>query len=297
MSPITALQVKELRDQTGVGMMECKNALADCDGDLKRAVNLLREKGTAKAVKRAGRAIKEGRIQAKTSDDKRTGAMVEVNIETDFAARNDGFIGLVETACDAVMANPCDDVAELLEVKLPEGSSAETVGALVTEVQTVIGENMGIGRCVNFQVPGDKAGLVCAYIHPPGKVGVLVELECENAEAAGAEATAELAHNLCLHIAFSNPLSLDSSAIASDVIEAEKEIYRNAALKQGKPEKILDKIVEGRLRSFFKESCLLEQAYVKEEKQSITQLIEETGKAGGGKIAIARFARFQLCEG
>lgn len=294
MSPITASQVKELREQTGVGMMECKNALVDTDGNLESAVKLLREKGAAKAVKRAGRVTKEGRIQAKRSDDKRTGAMVEVNIETDFAARNNSFIEFVETTCDTLLANPCDDVEKLKEVKLPEGSKAETVGALVADIQTVIGENMGIGHCVHFQVPEDQAGQICAYIHPPGKVGVLIELNCENAEVAAAEATAELAHNLCLHIAFSNPAALDSSSISEDIIASEKEVYRNTALKQGKPEKILDKIVEGRLRAYFKDSCLLEQAYIKEEKQSITQLIEATGKTAGGMIAITRFARFQL---
>lgn len=295
MASIAAAQVKALRDRTGVGMMECKKALEECEGDLDRAVNLLREKGAAKAVKRAGRTIKEGRIHARTTDDNREGAMVEVNIETDFAARNEGFVELVEIACDTALANASDDVQTLLDAK-PARGDGDSVRSLVTDVQTVIGENMGVGRCATFRVPEGRCGLVHSYIHPPGKVGVLVELSCENDEAARAEATGELAHNLCLQIAFSNPLSVDSSSISPDLIASEKEIYRNAALKQGKPEKILDKIVEGRLRAFFKESCLLEQAFVKEEKKSVSALLDETGKAVGGKIEVLRFARYQLGE-
>ena len=293
MAQITASQVKSLRDRTGVGMMECKKALAESEGDMKRAVALLREKGAAKAVKRAGRATKEGLIRAKASGDGRKAAMVEVNIETDFAARNEKFVELAETVCDTALACECAGKDALLQAA-PAGGGAATVEALVTEVQTVIGENMGITRCVSAAVPEGQAGLIQTYIHPPGKVGVLVRLGCENDEAAGAEATVELAHNLCLQIAFSNPVSIDSSSIPAEVIEAEKDVYRNTALKEGKPEKIIDRIVEGRLRGFFKESCLVEQPYVKEEKQSVAALIAETAKAAGGQIEIAQFERYQL---
>jgi elongation factor Ts len=290
---ITAAQVKALRESTGVGMMECKNALQEADGDIKKATALLREKGAAKAVKRADRATSEGLIQAKVSDDLQTTALVEMNIETDFAARNDQFIALTNTICETALASGADTLEALLAAK-PVAGDSETVKEAIADTQTVIGENMGIGHCVYLAVPDGEAGLVHTYIHPPGKVGVAIRLACENDAVAANDATKELAHELCLQIAFSNPLSIDSSAIAADVIASEKEIYKNAAIKDGKPEKIIDKIVEGRLKGFFKESCLIEQGYVKEEKQTVQALIEQTAKTAGGKIEVAAFTRYQL---
>lgn len=296
MAEITAALVKTLREQTSAGMMECKKALEEANGDLKRAAAILREKGAAKAVKRAGRTAKEGRIAVRVSDDGRTAAMVEVNTETDFAARNERFAELVEIVRDSALeCGCCADLDCLLNMKPVRGDGA-TVQDLVTNAIAIIGENMAVRRCVCMRVPWDKAGLVRGYLHPPGKVGVLIELSCENEAVSKAGASRELAHNLCLQIAFSNPAGVTPDSIPADVIEAEKSIYRNQALKEGKPEKILDKIVEGRLKSFYKESCLLEQAYVKDEKQSVSQLIAQTSKAAGGKIEIVRFARYQLGE-
>jgi elongation factor Ts len=287
--------VKTLREQTGVGMMECKKALQEADGDLRRAAALLREKGEAKAVKRAGRAANEGRIQGKVREDERAGVLVEVNTETDFAARSDRFAELVERVSQTALACRCSSRESLLAAK-PEGTDAKSVEALVAEAIGVIGENIGVSRCERLEAPEGKSGLVHTYIHPPGRVGVAVVLDCENDKVARAEATRDLAHNLCLHIAFSNPAGLDNGSIPQDVIEAEREIYRNAAIKQGKPEKLLDKIVEGRLRAFFKESCLLEQAYVKDEEKSVKQLIEETAKTAGGALRVNRYVRCQLGE-
>jgi elongation factor Ts len=288
--------VKTLREQTGVGMMECKKALQESDGDIKRAANLLREKGAAKAVKRAGRATKEGRIAAKLSDDKRKGALVEVNIETDFAARNDRFNHLVEVAIDTALACGCGSLECLLGNK-PVGDDAETIQALITDSIAVIGENMGINRVQSYKVEDNTDGLVHTYIHPPGKVGVMIQLVCENAAAAADAKTDALAHELCLQIAFSNPAGIDSSSVPADVVANEREVYRNKAIKDGKPEAMLDKIVEGGIRAFFKENCLLEQMYVKEDKTSITELINRTAKEVGGKITVAAFSRFQLGEG
>lgn len=296
MAEITASMVKILREQTGVGMMECKKALAEADGDIKRAANILREKGAAKAVKRAGRATKEGRIAAKISPDKRKGAVVEVNIETDFAARNDRFSHLVDVAVDTALGCCCESLECLLSNK-PVGDAAETVQALITDSIAVIGENMGVSRCQSYKVKDNTDGLIHAYIHPPGKVGVLIQLNCENAAVASNPKTDELAHELCLQIAFSNPAGIDNSTIPAAVIEAEKEVYRNKALKEGKPEKMLDKIVEGMLKAYFKENCLVEQMYVKDDKVSIAELINRTAKETGGKIEIAAFSRYQLGEG
>lgn len=292
MAEITASMVKDLREQTGVGMMECKKALQESEGDLKRAVELLREKGAAKAVKKSGRSAKEGRIVALVTDDKKKGALVEVNSETDFAARNDKFVEFSDIVTQTVLENACQDAEALLALK-PAGADSDTVQTLITDSVGVIGENIGVGRCITFCT---DLGLIHTYIHPPGKVGVMVEMGCDSPETAAKPEVDELAHEICLQIAFSNPAGIDPSTIPADVIEAEKAVYRNQALQEGKPEKILDKIVEGRLKSFYKEHCLLQQGYVKEDKQSIEELIAETAKKVGGEIKIAAFARYQLGE-
>lgn len=296
MAEITASQVKALREQSGAGMMECKKALQDAEGDMQKAAALLRERGAAKAVKRADRATNQGLIRAMVSDDKRTGAMVEVNSETDFVARNERFVQLAETVCRTALGCQCDCLGTLLKTP-PAGGGAESVQALVTETVGVVGENMGVARCVCLRVPDGKAGLVHAYIHPPGKVGVLVELGCDSPAVAKSPVADDLAHDLCLHIAFSNPAGLDRDSIPAKLIEAEREVFRKQAIQEGKPEKILDKIVEGRLQGFFKERCLLHQGFVKEEKTSIQALVAERAKAAGGKIEIRRFVRYQLGEG
>jgi elongation factor Ts len=288
---ITAKMVKTLRDATGVGMMECKNALQEAEGDLERAGNILREKGAAKAVKRAGRATKEGLIQAIVSDDKKKGAMVEVNIETDFAARSERFGQMVGMIAKAAIDNQTEDADAIKAVEI-DGKKIETE---MQDAQAAIGENMGINRVATSSV--EDNGLVHSYIHPPGKVGVMLTLKTENAEAASAQATDDLAHEICLQIAFSNPVSIDTSSIPEDVVASEKEVYRNTAINEGKPEKIIDKIVEGKMKAYYKEHCLLYQAYVKEEKQSIKELIEQVAKEVGGTIKIEKFDRFELGGG
>lgn len=295
MAEITASMVKTLREQTSVGMMDCKSALVEAKGDIKRAGELLREKGAAKAVKRAARAKTEGLIRALVSDDACSGSIVEVNTETDFSARNERFGALVDTVNSTALAAMSSSVEELVAAK-PVGADAGTVQDLIVDLIAVVGENMGVGRCASLQVPNGEAGLIHAYIHPPGKVGVMIRLACDTAEVASAKQTDEMAHELCLQIAFSAPTGIDQASIPQDVIDSEREVYRNAAIKEGKPEKILDKIVDGRLRSFFKERCLLEQPYVKDDKQTVGALIAETGKAVGGSITVAELVRFQLGE-
>ncbi|MFW6303687.1 MAG: translation elongation factor Ts [Candidatus Sumerlaeota bacterium] len=291
MAEITAQMVKTLREQTGVGMMECKKALQEAEGDLERAGNILREKGAAKAVKRAGRATKEGLIQAQLSADKKNGAMVEVNIETDFAARSERFGIMVDMICKAALENQTED-AEALKNAEVDGKKIETE---MKDAQAAIGENMGINRVATSSVEAD--GLIHTYIHPPGKVGVMLTLKTESPEVADNQATDDLAHEICLQIAFSNPVSIDTSSIPEDVVNAEKEVYRKTAINEGKPEKIIDKIVEGKMKAFYKEHCLLYQAYVKEEKQSIQELIDQVAREAGGKIEIVKFDRFELGGG
>jgi elongation factor Ts len=293
--------IKTLREQTGAGMLECKKALEEAAGDAKRAVAILREKGAAKAIKRAERAMKQGRIQAVLSHDSRRAAMVEVNSETDFVARNEQFRAMHDVICATALETGCGSLQDLLAAKpVAAADQAATVQELVTNLIGVIGENMGVGRCVCFAVPDGAAGLVHSYIHSPDgqttRVGVMVQLECENENAANAPATGELAHNLCLQVAFSNPVGIDKGSIPAETLSQEREIYRNAALKEGKPEKVVDKIVEGRLRNYYKENCLAEQPWIKDPEKTVAGLIVEAAKAAGGAIRVTQFARFQLGE-
>jgi elongation factor Ts len=290
---ISAAAVKELREKTGVGMMDCKKALQEAEGDLKRATDILRERGIAKAVKRAERATKEGRIQAGIRPDKRVGSIVEVNIETDFAARNEKFGELVNVVCQTALDCKCNSLDDILAAK-PANGAAVNVETLVTDAIGVIGENMSVRHCKTFEIAKEGFGFVHSYIHPPGKVGVLVELVCENQAVAAHAKTAELAHEICLQAAFSNPVSLDALSISPELIASEREVYRNQTLQEGKPEKMVDKIVDGRIKAFFKEVCLLEQMYVKDDKKSITDLVNESSKAAGGKIEVTRFVRYEL---
>lgn len=296
MAEITASMVKDLREQTGAGMMECKKALEETGGDVKKAVALLREKGTAKAVKRAGRSTKEGTIKAIVAADNRTGALVEVNIETDFAARSERFVKMADTIIATALKGRCANLEALLAAKPAGDEEAENVQTLITNNLAVIGENMGVNRCDYFEIPEGKFGSIRTYIHPPGKVGVMVQVETDSDATAKAPAVQDLAHNVCLQIAFSAPAGIDKDSIPEDLVKQECEIYRNAAIKEGKPEKILDKIVEGRLKSFYKERCLVEQNFVKDEEKTVGSLVAEVAKSVGGEIRIARFARFQLGE-
>jgi len=293
---ITASMVKTLREQTGAGMMECKKALEEAGGDLKRAGTILREKGVVKAVKRAGRVATEGLVKAAVSADKRTGALVELNIETDFAARSERFVKLTDVVCNTAAAHCPDTAAALLALKPVGDEESGTVEALVTNGAAVIGEKIAVRRYCCFSVPAGKAGLVRTYIHPPGKVGVMVELECENNQVTQAQAVDEMARDLCLQIAFSAPIGIDRDSVPADLVDQEREIYRKAALNEGKPEKVVEKIVEGRLKSYYKERCLVEQSFVKDEAKTVGALIAETAKAAGGKIRVARIVRFQLGE-
>lgn len=296
MAEITASMVKELRDKTGVGMMECKKALQEAEGDLERAGTILRERGAIKALKRAERAASEGLIKAASSADKRKAALVEVNIETDFAARSDRFIKMTDIVVQTALERGAENLDALLAAAPVGNPEAGSVQQLVTNAIGVIGENMAVRRNAFFAVPEGKAGMVGTYIHHNGKVGVMVQMDCGSDAAAQSDTTAELAKNLCHQIAFSAPLAIDSASLSPEVVAKEREIYRNTAINEGKPEKILDKIVEGKLKSYFKDVCLLEQGFFKEEDKSIGALVIEAAKATGSEIKVARFIRFQLGE-
>jgi len=271
---ITASQVKELRDATNVSMMDCKRALQEAEGNMEKAVKLLRERGMAVAAKKADRVAKNGKISAKVSDDGKTGVMIEVNCETDFVTRNEIFQAFV---------------AELTNKAMDVENPAEAFKAEVTTKITEIGENIILRKSEKFVA---ENGAVASYIHMGGTVGVLVEFGTEKAETAAAEGFKELGLDICLHVAAANPAALDRSGIAAELVDAEKALF--AKQVEGKPENIVEGILKGKLNKFYSQICLLEQGFVKEDKTSITQLLEAKGKELGDTITIKRYTRWQL---
>lgn len=273
---ITASQVKELRDATSVSMMECKKALVETDGDFDAALKILRERGAAVAAKRASKEANQGLVASATSEDGNTISLVEVNSETDFVARNEDFIKFT-----------AEVAAKGLETD--EDLSAVMNDVLMDQI-AAMGENLKLRRNLRYQLDG--TGKVSSYIHMGGKVGVLLEVGCEKAETAYSPVFNELVKDLTLHIAAAAPAYLTSDEIPADVIEEERKIFAKQA--EGKPENIIDKIVDGKLNKYFAETCFVNQGFVKEPKQSITQLVEEKGKELGDTITIKRFIRYQL---
>jgi len=273
---ITASQVKELRDATNVSMMECKRALVETDGDLDAATKILRARGVKVAAKRASKEANQGLIASATSEDGNTIAIVEVNSETDFVARNEDFIKFV---------------AEVAEKALESDAPiSDVMNDVLMDQVAAMGENLKLRRNLRYQLEG--TGKVASYIHMGGKVGVLIEVGCEKDGTTTTPAFAELVRDLTLHIAAAAPPYLTSDEIPADVVEEERKIF--AKQVEGKPENIIDKIVDGKMNKFFAETCFVNQGFVKEPKVSITQLLEAKGKELGDTLAIKRFARYQL---
>jgi len=275
---ITASQVKELRDATNVSMMDCKRALQESEGDMDTAVKLLRERGMAVAAKKASRVAKNGKVTAKVSDDAQTGVMLEVNCETDFVTRNELFQNFVVELTDKAMGI--------------EGDVNEAVKDELTAKIAEIGENLVIRKSEKYVVDG--TGAVASYIHMGGTVGVLVEFGLEKAETATADAFKELGLDICLHVAAANPTALDRSGIPENLVEDEKSLF--AKQVEGKPANIVEGILKGKLNKFYSKICLLEQGFVKEDKTSITALLEAKGKELGDTITIKRYTRWKLGE-
>ena len=278
MAQITASDVNKLRGMTGVSMMECKKALVQTDGDLDAAVKLLRELGIAVAAKRAEKAANQGIIAAKASADGAKIAMVEVNCETDFVARNADFVKFVDTVAERALAEG-ENVAETMSGELASRISA-------------IGENLKIRRSAVYALQG--AGRLASYIHMGGKVGVIVEVGCTKAETAGNAAFVEMVKDLTLQIAASSPRWLDRTQVPADVVAAEREIYANQMKDQNKPANILAKIIDGKVNKFYSEVCLVDQVFVKDSALSIQKLMDQVGKATGDTPVIRRYIRFQL---
>ncbi len=286
MANITASMVKELREMTGAGMMECKKALAEAEGDLEKAVDVLRTRGLAAVAKKAGRATNEGTVMALVSDDCTVGAVVELNCETDFVGMNEKFKAYAKKVAKAAIASKAADVEALMAAEI-EG---ETVEAVVTDCIHVMGENTQLARVAVAEAAG-----VASYIHGGGKIGVLVSFDVEGIDPASEEFQ-KCGRDVAMQVAAVNPVAATRDAVPADVVEHEKAIYMAQAAESGKPENIQEKMATGRLEKFFKENCLTEQAFVKNPDQTVAQYVEECAKALGGTVAVKGFVRFALGE-
>lgn len=287
---ITAEMVKTLREKTGAGMMDCKKALSECAGEEEKAIAWLREKGLSKAAKKAGRATSEGLSVALIEG--KAAVLVEVLCETDFVARSDKFQDFAKNLAKQVLEkNPAD--VDALAAQPFVGAEGRTVTEALTDLIAILGENMQLGRFKRFELPGE--GGFGTYVHSNNKLGVLVEFAAPAAAAAAPE-FAEMAKNVAMQIAAANPMCLTSDAIPAEVIEKEKAIYKAQAMAEGKPENIAEKMVTGRMQKFFKDVCLLEQPYIKDDSKSVKGLVAETGKALGAAIEVTRFVRLSLGE-
>jgi elongation factor Ts len=288
MANITATMVKDLRDKTGAGMMDCKSALAETNGDMDQAIDWLRKKGLSKAAKKAGRVAAEGLIGVAL--DKNSGALVEVNAETDFVARNDQFKDFVKSA--AKLGLEADgDVEKLLNKKM----GADTVDATLKELVAKIGENMSVRRATAISV---NPGVVASYVHNAsgpelGKIGVLVALK----STGDADKLMALGKQIAMHIAAANPLALTPEHLSKEVIEHERTIQADIARQSGKPENVIEKMLEGRMRKFYEESVLLNQVFVIDGETPVGKVVEKAAKDIGAPIEVEGFVRYQVGEG
>jgi len=279
--------VGDLRAKTGAGMMDCKKALTEAEGDMEQAIDLLRKKGLSAAAKKSGRVAAEGMIAAVGND--KCGALVEVNSETDFVAKNDAFQAFTNGVAEvALNANPAD-VDTLKGLDFP--ASDRTVGDELTHQIATIGENMNIRRFARLE---SASGVTASYVHGGGKIGVLVQLDAEKGDDPK---VAETARMLAMHVAAANPQYLSREDVPADVVAREKDIMRVKAIESGKPENIVEKIIEGQINKFYGEICLLEQVYVIDTDQKVGKVVEALAKQLGSPATLAAYCRFQLGEG
>ena len=277
---ITAQLVKELRDMTAAGMMDCKKALVEVEGDLEKAVDWLRQKGMAKAAKKSGRATSEGLVTVAATADNMHIAMGSLLCETDFVARGDQF----QAMATRVILEKAPADAAALEALL---------GEEVTQLIASVGENMQLGKFARFSKKSAN-DVVGQYVHANSKIGVLVYLTCGKAESASKPEVLELAKNLAMQVAAASPLALDAASLDQAAVEREREVYRQKALEEGKPAQIVDKIADGAEKKFQKEVCLMEQPYIRDDKKTISDIVRETGKTIGDEITVTGFERIQL---
>ncbi|EQH38829.1 translation elongation factor Ts [Clostridioides difficile] len=286
MANITAQMVKELRESTGAGMMDCKKALQEAEGNMEKAVDLLREKGLSKAAKKAGRVAAEGLVAIEMNDDNTVASMVEVNSETDFVAKNEDFKVFVKDAACMALATDKEDIASLLGETHKEGITLQEV---LNNRVAKIGEKLDFRRFAKVVTNGQVAG----YIHGGGKIGVLVEMETEARDAK----VLELGKDVAMQVAAMNPKYVSIDEVDAEYIAHETEVLTQQALNEGKPANIVEKMVKGRLEKELKEVCLLEQTFVKNPDITVKQLVADVAKAVGSDIKVVKVVRFEVGEG
>ncbi|MBQ8092099.1 MAG: elongation factor Ts [Clostridia bacterium] len=281
MANVTSTMVKELRERTGAGMMDCKKALVECEGDMDKAIDFLREKGLAAAAKKAGRIAAEGMVDAYV-DPNGTGVVIEVNCETDFVANTDRFKELCRDFAKHVAVSAPANVDEMLNQPFYDDAT-KTVHDLIGEATASIGEKISIRRFARF-VPAD--GMVDTYVHMGGRIGVMLEIKTSDIT----DEVKVMSHDLVMHIAAANPLFVCREEVPNDNLEKEREVLTQQALNEGKPEKIVERMVEGRIEKYYKEVCLLEQPFVKDPDISVKKMLN-------GKLDVVRFVRYERGEG
>jgi elongation factor Ts len=278
---ITAAQVNELRQKTGAGMMDCKKALTEAEGDFDKAIEILRKKGAAVAAKRAERSANEGLVLTKISDDKSKGVIVEVNCETDFVAKSDDFMAFSEKVLDAVYEKEPESVEALLEEN-------KTLNTQLIDILGKIGEKIQISR---FAVEKAENGVIVDYIHPGSKLGVLIVIDNVT---SGKDEISAIGKDIAMQVAAMKPICVYREEVPKDLVEKELDIYKELARKEGKPEQILEKIATGRLNKFYQENCLAEQAYIKDNSKSVNDLLKEFNSKNGSQAKIKLYRRFHL---
>ncbi len=293
MPEVTAQLVKELRETTQAGMMDCKKALLECGGDMEKAIEFLREKGLAAAAKKASRIAAEGMVEGYVTENGQVGVIVEVNCETDFVAKTDNFKDFCKKIARHIALAAPKDVEALLTQKFADDPS-KTITDLVSDATVAIGEKISVRRFARYQA---AAGVAETYIHMGGKIGVLVEVNNDTPSTFTADAFKGYYHDLALQIAAAKPEYVVRAEVPTDTLEKEKKILREQALNEGKPEKIVDRMVEGRITKFYKDVCLTEQDFVKDPDKTVNAYTAEVEKAIGAKIGPVRFERFERGEG
>ncbi len=284
---VSANQVKELREKTGAGMMDCKKALEEANGDFEKAVELLRKKGASVAAKRAERTANEGIVLTRIFNNGKTGAILEVNCETDFVAKSDDFVNFTNFVMDIVAINKPADVSSLLEITKDGKKVVDELNSIIGK----IGEKIEISR---FAIDNTVNGEIVDYVHAGSKLGVLIE--AENVPSDKANLFETVLKDIAMQVAAMRPLSIYRDEVDKTLIEKEVEIYKELARKEGKPEQILEKIAIGKLNKFYEENCLFEQAFVKDNTKKIGGLIEEFNKANSAQMKLIKFRRFHLSD-
>ncbi len=287
MAEISASMVMKLRKMSGQGMMDCKKALQEADGDAERAMGILRKKGLATLAKRAERETSEGIVVSKTSADGRVAAMATLCCETDFVAKSDDFVAAAYALADYALACQADNGAEnVLETTI----DGRKFGDILTEMVSKTGEKMQVGKFAKYKLDGP--GFISTYIHFNNKVGTMVQIETSDEAIAADDTLKRTVADIAMHITATKPMALDKDGIAPDIIEREKAIF--AEQVKNKPANIIDKIVEGKVRKFFVENCLLEQPFVKDDSKTVEQVLADAAKQAGGQAKIKRFVRFEV---